>query len=577
MNETRLLPARMLHAFVYCPRSFALEWLHALWADNAETLAGHRLHRRVDRPGGADPREGFEGSVRSLWLSSERLRLTARLDLAEGDGQQAVPVDFKLGRPAPEGAPWPADAVQICVQALLLREHGHRCERGILWYAKVRRRVEVPITDELIEHTLRARDEALALAERADALPEPLRDSPKCPRCSLVGICLPDETWWLRMQRERGAEDVGVRPLAPSYDAGVPLHVDLPGARLRKRGERLLVEGPDGEKLASVPLGETLSVSLYGRAFATLPLLKELCGRGVPVALHSFAGFLQALVLPPGGHNVFARIAQHRAALDPERSLALARGIVAGKIKNQRVLLRRNGVASGAPVLGELKGLAERAGRATHYEELLGIEGAAAAAYFAHFSAMLRPPAETPEAGAGPGSQEGDEAAGGATEGAVLRTFDFRGRNRRPPRDPVNALLSFAYACLLRECAVVLHRVGLDVGVGFLHRPRHGRPALALDLMEEFRPVVADSAVLRAINTGGVRPADFLVRSHGVELTREGRKRFLRFYERRLAERIKHPRFAYAMSWRRILEVQARLLAKTLQGELHVYPAFVVR
>ncbi len=573
MNETRLLPARMLNAYVYCPRSFALEWLHALWADNAETLAGSRIHRRVDRPGGADPREGFEGSVRSLWLSSERLRLTAKLDLAEGDGRQVVPVDFKVGRPTPEGGPWPSDAVQLCAQALLLREHGHRCESGILWYAKVRRRVQVPITEELVERTLRARDEALALAERPDALPEPLRDSPKCPRCSLVGICLPDETWWLREQRERATEDVRVRPLAPSFDTGVPLHVDLPGARLRKRGERLLVEGPEGERLASLPLSETLSVSLYGRVFATLPLLQELCGRGVPVALHSFAGFLQAMVLPPGGHNVFARIAQHRAALDPERSLALARGIVVGKVKNQRVMLRRNGVDSTDPVLDELKGLARRAGRAAHHEELLGIEGAAAAAYFSHFASMLRPPSEPPPETAPDGqAPEGPNASSG-----VLRAFDFRGRNRRPPRDPVNALLSFAYASLLRECVTALHRVGLDVGVGFLHRPRHGRPSLALDLMEEFRPVVADSAVLRAINTGGVRPSDFLIRSHAVELTREGRKRFLRFYERRLSERIKHPRFAYPMSWRRILEVQARLLAKTLQGELHTYPAFVVR
>ena len=622
-----MLPARRLSDFVYCRRRFALEWLHALWADNAETVDGKRVHRRVDRPGGAEAREGFEGRVRSLWLSSERLRLTARLDLLEGDGRAAVPIDFKRGRPTPEGTAWPADAVQLCAQALLLREHGHRCEQGAIWYAGARRRVPVPITEDLVARTLAARDEALALAARADALPAPLRDSPKCPRCSLVGICLPDETWWLKEQRERAAADGQLRPIAPSRDDGAPVHVDLPGARLRKRGEELLVEGPEGERLARIPLGETASVALYGRVHATLPLLQELAGRGVPVALHSFAGFLQAMVLPAGGHNVFARIAQHRAALDPARSLALARGIVAGKIKNQRVLLRRNGVPSGAPVLGELKALAEQARRATHYEELLGIEGAAAAAYFAHFATMLRPPAGAeqaadpasgegeaeraeaaraaePEAlypveqveldeqlGGAPEQQapaaEGAEGAAGASDGPApaasppaaspLASFDFKGRNRRPPRDPVNALLSFAYACLLRECVSALHRVGLDVGVGFLHRPRHGRPALALDLMEEFRPVVADSAVLRAINTGGVRPRDFLVRPTGTELTRAGRKRFLRFYEQRLGQRIRHPRFAYPMSWRRILEVQARLLAKTLQGELHDYPAFVVR
>ncbi len=604
MDELPVLPARRLNDFVYCPRRFALEWLHALWADNAETIDGRRVHRRVDRPSETEAREGFEGRVRSLWLSSERLRLTARLDLLEGDGRSVVPIDFKRGRPTSEGEAWPADQVQLCAQALLLREHGHRCEEAAVWYAKVRRRIPVPMTEELIARTLTARDEALALARRADALPEPLRDSPKCPRCSLVGICLPDETWWLREQRERAAADGELRPLAPSRDDGRPLHVDTLGAKLRKSGEELLVEGRDGERLARVPLGETTSVALYGRVHATLPLLRELASRNVPVTLHSFAGFLQATVLPAAGHNVFARIAQHRAALDPARSLALARGIVEGKIKNQRVMLRRNGVTSEAPVLNELKILARRATGATHYEELLGIEGAAAAAYFAHFAAMLRPPSATSadepssppesstEAATGSPSppqrtdpthpaRQTDQARGGASEerskALPLAAFDFRGRNRRPPRDPVNALLSFAYACLLRECLSALHRVGLDPGVGFLHRPRHGRPALALDLMEEFRPVVADSAVLRAINTGGVQSRDFRIHPTGTELTREGRKRFLRFYEQRLAQRIRHPRFAYPMSWRRVLEVQARLLAKTLQGELQTYPAFVVR
>ena len=156
-------------------------------------------------------------------------------------------------------------------------------------------------------------------------------------------------------------------------------------------------------------------------------------------------------------------------------------------------------------------------------------------------------------------------------------TFQLEGRNRRPPRDPVNALLSFAYAILLREVQVALTTVGLDAWVGFLHRPRPGKPALALDLMEEFRPLIADSAVINAINNEVVTESDFVIHPTGVALTDTGRRSFIRVLERRFDEEINHPVFDTRLSYRRILEVQARLLAKALTGELATYPTFQVR
>jgi CRISPR-associated protein Cas1 len=161
--------------------------------------------------------------------------------------------------------------------------------------------------------------------------------------------------------------------------------------------------------------------------------------------------------------------------------------------------------------------------------------------------------------------------------GPLRETFRFDGRNRRPPRDPVNALLSFAYACLARELTAVLHGIGLDPFVGFLHQPRYGRPALALDLMEEFRPIVADSVVITAINNNEVGPSDFLVRPTGVALTDRGRRAFIQTLERRLDELATHPVFDVRLSYRRILEVQARLLAKVLLGEIDEYPEYRVR
>jgi CRISPR-associated protein Cas1 len=155
--------------------------------------------------------------------------------------------------------------------------------------------------------------------------------------------------------------------------------------------------------------------------------------------------------------------------------------------------------------------------------------------------------------------------------------FDFDGRNRRPPRDPVNALLSLAYALLTKDLAFVTAAVGLDPYLGFYHQPRYGRPALALDLMEEFRPLVADSVVLSAVNTGIVRPADFVRRGGAAALTPSGRARFLRAYERRMDELITPPVFGYRISYRRVLEVQVRLFARYLAGEIAEYPAFATR
>jgi CRISP-associated protein Cas1 len=159
----------------------------------------------------------------------------------------------------------------------------------------------------------------------------------------------------------------------------------------------------------------------------------------------------------------------------------------------------------------------------------------------------------------------------------VRAAFDLDGRNRRPPRDPVNALLSMVYSLLAKDLAVTLGAVGLDPLLGFYHQPRFGRPALALDLMEEFRPILADSVVVGAINTGAITPEDFLSAAGSVALRPAGRKKMLLAYERRMDQLVAHPVFGYRVSYRRILEVQARLLARVLLGEIEAYPSFRTR
>lgn len=155
--------------------------------------------------------------------------------------------------------------------------------------------------------------------------------------------------------------------------------------------------------------------------------------------------------------------------------------------------------------------------------------------------------------------------------------FDFRGRNRRPTRDPINALLSLAYTLLAKDLTVIAAAVGFDPYLGFYHLPRPGRPALALDLMEPFRPLLADSVVITAINNRMVYPENFVPAGRGVSLTTAGRKAFFRAYEQRMDQLVTHPMFDYRVSYRRLLEIQTHLLARVVTGELTTYPVFVTR
>uniref|UniRef100_UPI001AA06942 CRISPR-associated endonuclease Cas1 n=1 Tax=Rhabdothermincola sediminis TaxID=2751370 RepID=UPI001AA06942 len=204
--------------------------------------------------------------------------------------------------------------------------------------------------------------------------------------------------------------------------------------------------------------------------------------------------------------------------------------------------------------IDRLRAAAEEATKATSYGGLLGVEGAAARTYFGSFAAMLR-----------------DELA------SVGAPFAFSNRNRRPPLDPVNCLLSYLYGLLVKELTVTLFTVGFDPYLGFFHRPRFGRPALALDLAEEFRPLIAESVTINLINNGEIRKTDFVVRAGGVSLTATGRRKVLAAYERRLDQRIRHPVFGYKVSYRRVLEVQSRLLAAHLTGEVPEYTGFMTR
>jgi CRISP-associated protein Cas1 len=579
-----LVPARMVNEVLYCERLMYLEWVQGEWADNRFTVDGKAVHKRVDekaqvlrvRPDAdaAEPSEERPYSARSVWISSERLGATAKIDVVDVDGDVVIPVEYKRGKEPPHGPHLPERA-QVALQVLLLREQGYRCPGGEIYFAEDRRRVPIEQTQDLERTVLKAVQRARELS-LSGQLPPPLEDDPKCFGCSLSGICLPDEVRALQKEPEEqppaqydpsvfelGDDPWGfgepppapeparpVRRLFPARDDKIPLYVQGQGAALRLQGDRITITALD-EKPIHVRVANTSSVTLLGNVQLTTQTQRRLMEEGIPLIFATSGGWIVGRSIGSDTKNVELRAAQYQATATPTACLAFAKAFVVAKIGNCRTLLRRNHEDAPGVTLGELKQLGIKAEAAESLESLLGIEGAAARVYFQAFQGMLK----------------------GDVEGA----FHFESRNRRPPRDPVNALLSFCYSLLVRETTMAAHAAGLDPLLGFYHQPRFGRASLALDLMEEFRPILADSTVISVINNGVVGPGDFMRGQGAVALKPAARKKVIQAMERRMDQLVTHPTFDYRLSYRRVLEVQARLLSRVLLGELAAYPGFRVR
>lgn len=545
-----LVPVRMLNEFAYCPRLFYLEWVQGEWADNAHTEEGRFVHRRVDKgAGGLDaPEEAQDFKARAVALSAPEIGLSTRIDVVEGEAGQVCPVEYKKGEPPSiPGRVWEPEKIQLCAQALVLRENGFRVEKGFVYFSGTRERVEVPI-DEALERRTRELLVELRSCAASGEIPPPLVDSPKCAGCSLNAICLPDEVQFLR----DGVSEV--RLLYPARDDAIPLYVQKQGARIGVSNEVLQVREPEGAVVQEVRLADLSQVNVLGNVGVTTQAIRSLCQAAIPLSFFSYGGWYYGRLEGTIGKNVELRQAQYRSADMPGVGLQLARRFVAAKIGNSRTLLRRNHEDAPRSVLDALDELRTKATEADSVDSLLGIEGAGARAYFGAFSGMLRPPKDR-----------------------GLFDLDFERRNRRPPTDPINSLLSFCYALLTKDWTIAIASVGLDPYLGFFHRPRYGRPSLALDLMEEFRPIIADSVVVSVVNNGIVQADDFTRTGLGVALKPPARKRVIEAYERRMDQLVTHPVFDYRISYRRVLDVQARLLGRFLLGELKEYPSFLTR
>lgn len=550
MDEA-LWPARNVAEYAYCPRLFYYMEVEGIHLPSDDTEKGNYVHRRVDAP--SVPSNGDDGpkTVRSLTLTSARLGLTATLDLAEIDGMRAVPVEYRKGRPkrvyandgdddeSADGAvePWPTDRVHVGLQAILLTEAGYEVPEAVLYYAAEKRRLPVVVDEALKSEALATLEAAKRCA--AGPRPLPLVNDPRCPRCSLQPICLPDE---VHHQRGDNGASTSPRKLWPPRDDGIHLVVQRKGTRVGVRGATMTIVDDEGAARQDVPLANVESLSLVGSVQLSTQALATLTDRGIPVAYLTGAGRLVAMVDPLDSVSADTRRAQVRKFDDEALRLALSQALVAAKIMNQRKLLMRNHAALPAGLADRLLEQANLAEKAKAIDTVRGHEGQAGALYFEHFAGMVK--------------------------SELAAEFGANGRQRRPPPDPINACLSFAYSMLTHECTAALRTARLEPSIGAFHVSRPGRPALALDLMEPFRPLIADSIAVAAFNRGELKEGHFLRTAAGCAFTDAGRKAFFGIYGRRMAEEVTHPVFGYKLSYRRMLILHARMIAAWVCGEI---------
>jgi CRISPR-associated protein Cas1 len=351
----------------------------------------------------------------------------------------------------------------------------------------------------------------------------------------------------------------------------------------RDSEDKLLVEIPERKdkkgvllkaaRVEHIPLVKIDEVAVLGEVTLTASAIHLLLERDIEITFLGPHGQFKGRLSPPFSKNAVLRLAQYRAHQDMTSRCELARRFVIGKLSNQRQRLLRfhrnhqdaevgQAIQQLTDLIGNLATLSlhQPPGRkllaggdnriaGTPLEAIVGMEGAGSAAYFRCFGKLL----------------------------SDRRQWPFPGRVKRPPTDPVNALLSFGYALLTNKVASVAQLVGFDHFVGYLHSSFYGRPALALDLVEEFRPIIVDSIVIDIVNHRMLTPADFVIELGAYRLKDEQRKIFFTQFEERLNEEIRHPLFGYRTSYRRCLELQARLLGKTLTGEIDEYPPLLVK
>lgn len=525
------LPISLVCHTVFCPRR---TWLEANGekTDTYQMQAGYTAHKRVDRPSESRPKE-----LRSLTINSQKLGVNGKADLIRTEGEKVRLVEYKATPLRQTAVVTRAQEVQLALQALCLREEGFDVQGAAVRFVDHNQTVDVELSEELFQIAADYIEETKAIIEGNQA-PAPLIDDSRCNSCSHMSVCLPDER---TVERNR-------RRIRPPEPAGQLLHVTVPGSRVSLSRGRVRVS-KKGEELANVALELVRGVVVHGNIDLSAALIRELLWRDHSVVWCSSTGRVYGWTQPSDGANGLSRARQHVEF--HEGHLAIAREMIYAKLCNQATFLRRN--SKHAKLAQKLRELARQAALSANLYQLFGAEGEGASVYFSVFGSLIK-----------------DRAA-------EKYGFDWRGRIGRGANDAINILLNYAYGMLTAECIRAIVACGLDPHAGVLHSSTRNKPALALDLMEEFRPLVADSAVIGMLNKLAFPVKGFNRSGSAIRLSDEGRKAVIRAVESRLEEEFTHPILGYKISWRRAIEVQARMILGVIDGSQPSYKGVVTR
>lgn len=524
------LPISLIADFVFCPRRAWLE-MQGERVESAQIQQGTNDHAVADRFTGVDD----AGLFHAIDIRANQWNLSGRLDAVQLTEAGAIIREYKATPVKREMRVTDAMRIQLALQAMCLQEMGYNIAGTQIFFTSHHRRVDVELTSADFHDAECAIKGTRALAN-SDVAPEPFEDSPRCMYCSHVGICLPDE---------RKSEPVNRRIVVKSPDYQVT-HIATPGAKLYVRSGRMIASKA-GEEIASIPIETISALEVHGNCDLSSALIRELLWRNVPILWCSGTGRFYGWAQSSYGPNGQVRVRQHVAS--ETGRLGLAREFIATKIHNQRILLRRSDNTN--EVLPRLKELEKTVKNVNLWQDVLGLEGEAASLYFSQFSQLIKPDKR--------------------------ELWQWQGRARRPAPDALNSMLDYSYALLLADCVKAIIACGLDPHAGFIHSSKRNKPALALDLMEEFRAPIADSVVQTVVNNGEVKPSGFTEILGSVRMDDCTRKSLIGAYERRMETQIVHPVFGYKASWRRVVEIQARMILGYLDGTQSEYHGMRIR
>lgn len=545
-TTTDTIRVSALHAFAYCQRLFYLEEVEELYTQDAAVFAGRRLHAELERQEDEDWEE--------LYLTSEELGLRGRVDALRTRNGQTIPYEHKRGRSHrdknKQPQAWESDKLQILAYCYLLESALHiPIQEGRIRYHSDNVLIHVPFDEAgklLVEQAI-----AQAKTLRNSTHRPPVTENERlCTRCSLSPVCLPEEA---RLAHNQEWETIR---LFPQDDERQILHILEPGTLVGRTGEQIKItkKNQPTQKVAVQQIGQ---IVLHSFAQISTQAMHFCAYKGIGIHFVSGGGrYVGSFDLRQG--SIQRRINQYQALSQPNICLELAKKLVNCRGKGQRKFLMRSKRNLPSPsvklhhTINQMKKVLKQVSCAQSIESLLGLEGNLAALYFGALPCLF------------------------ASD--VPGELRFTHRNRRPPKDRFNCLLSFGYGLLIKDVMNAILSVGLEPALGFYHQPRTQAPPLGLDLMEIFRVPLVDMVVMGSVNRHQWDiKEDFEIRGQQVWLSHGGKKKFVHLYEQRKEKTWKHPVTGYSLTYRRLLELEVRLLEKEWMGEGGLFGQLIVR